>query len=260
MIHGMFGTEKIWRNYKTFFEKRNYTCITPNLRLHITKFNEVPPSRLGTVSILDYIQDLEKEIYKLNVLPIIMGHSMGGLLAQILASRGLAKALVLLTPTPPYGIMSIRYSALKGFWSIITKWGFWKRPICQTFDEAVHSMFHLLPLKEQKQVFNEMVYESGRVLLEIGLWFLDSKKASKVDESKVNCPVLVIAGSEDRIIPPSIVRRVADKYKSTYKEFSNHAHWVIGEPGWQEIANYIFNWLKQSLKIRPLAYSRADRV
>jgi len=243
MIHGMFGTQKVWKNYKAFFEEKKYRCVIPNLRMHISKFNEIPPSQLGTVTILDYVQDLEKEIYKLNVCPVIMGHSMGGLLAQILASRGLAKALVLLAPTPPYGIMNIRYSTLRGFWSVITKWGFWRKPICQTFDEAAYSILHLLPLKEQKQVFSEMVYESGRVLLEIGLWFLDSKKASKVDESKVDCPVLVIAGSEDRITPPSIARKVARKYKSTYKEFSNHAHWIIGGPHWEEVANYIFNWL-----------------
>ncbi len=76
-----------------------------------------------------------------------------------------------------------------------------------------------------------------------------ARGASKVDDSKVACPVLVVAGAQDHITPASVVRKVARKYKavSTYKEFENHAHWVIGEPGWQEIADYIADWLKQVL-------------
>ncbi|GAB6269883.1 MAG: alpha/beta hydrolase [Smithella sp.] len=67
-----------------------------------------------------------------------------------------------------------------------------------------------------------------------------------MDKSKVTCPVLVVAGSEDGITPASVVKKVAKKYKavSTYKEFPNHSHWAIGEPGWQEIAQYVKDWLK----------------
>jgi pimeloyl-ACP methyl ester carboxylesterase len=79
----------------------------------------------------------------------------------------------------------------------------------------------------------------------MGFWLLDSRGASKVDESKVTCPVLVIAGALDRITPASVVRRVASKYKavSTCKEFENHGHWVLAEPGWQEVATYVSGWL-----------------
>ena len=82
---------------------------------------------------------------------------------------------------------------------------------------------------------------------EIGFWLFDFGGASKVDESKVTCPVLVISGAQDRLTPASVVQKVAKKYKSvsTYKEFENHAHWVIGEPGWEEIAEFVSYWLNQ---------------
>ena len=110
-------------------------------------------------------------------------------------------------------------------------------------------MLQLLPIEEQREVFDRSVYESGRAASEIGFWVLDRRKAAKVDESKVTCPVLVIAGAKDRATPPSVVRKVADKYRtvSVYKEFSNHSHWVVGEPGWQEVAEYISDWLNQVL-------------
>jgi len=175
-----------------------------------------------------------------------MGHSMGGLLAQIMGAKGLAKALVLLTPASPSGIVALTPSVVRSFWSIQTTWGFWRKPMRQTFDEAVYSMLHLLPEKEQKETYDKFVYESGRAAFEIGYWLFDSRGASRVDESKVTCPVLVVAGAQDRITPASVVRRVARKYKtvSTYKEFENHAHWVVAEPRWQEVAEYVGGWLR----------------
>jgi pimeloyl-ACP methyl ester carboxylesterase len=117
----------------------------------------------------------------------------------------------------------------------------------QTFSEAVYSMLHLLPENEQKETYGRFVYESGRAAFEIGYWLLDSNKASKVDEYKVTCPVLVVAGAEDRITPASVVSNVAGKYKgATYKEFTNHAHWIMAEPGWQDVAEYISGWLTQT--------------
>lgn len=249
MIHGMWGGAWYWENYAEYFEEKGYHCIRPTLRFHDMEPNEVPNPQLGTTSLLDYAEDLEKEIRKLDTTPILMGHSMGGLLTQILGSRGLAKILVLLTPASPHGIMALTPSVIRSFWSALTKWGFWRKPHRQTFNEAVYSMLHLLPGEEQKETFDKSVYESGLAACEIGFWLFDSKRASKVDESKVTCPVLVVAGAEDRITPTSVVRKVAQKYKavSTYKEFANHAHWVIMEPGWEEIAEYILDWLDEVL-------------
>lgn len=249
MIHGMWGGAWYWENYKNSFEKEGYRCVTTTLRFHDMDPQGAPNPQLGTTSLLDYAEDLEQEIQQLGEKPIVMGHSMGGLLAQILGSRGIAKALVLLTPASPAGIMALKTSVMKSFWSMQTKWGFWKKPMRQTFNEAVYSMLHLLPSDEQKESYDKFVYESGQAAYEIGYWLFDSKKASKVDETKVTCPVLVIAGAEDRITPATVVRKVAKKYKavSTYKEFENHAHWVVTEPGWQDISEYVAGWLEQAL-------------
>jgi pimeloyl-ACP methyl ester carboxylesterase len=86
----------------------------------------------------------------------------------------------------------------------------------------------------------------------MGFSFLDPHKTSSVDAAKVTCPVLVVAGSEDRITPAAIVEKIAKKYEplSTYKCFDDHAHWVIGEPGWQEIAGFVSAWLDDVLVIK----------
>ncbi|MBN1548033.1 MAG: alpha/beta hydrolase [Syntrophaceae bacterium] len=250
MIHGMWGSGWYWENFKKYFESKGYKCIVPTLRYHDIDPKSDPPAELGTTSILDYASDLEILIKETGGKPILMGHSMGGLIAQILGSRDLAEALVLLTPASPRGIIALTPSVIKSFWSVLFRWAFWKTPMRQTFEEAVYSMLHLLLPRQQKQAYQRFVYESGKAAFEIGFWLLDSKKATQVDEKKVTCPVLVIAGTEDRITPASVVRKIHKKYgsRSTYRELSGHAHWVVGEPGWEDVAELIHEWLIQNIK------------
>jgi pimeloyl-ACP methyl ester carboxylesterase len=120
----------------------------------------------------------------------------------------------------------------------------------QTFKEAVYSMLHLLPPEKQKHTYARFVYESGRAAFEIGFWLLDTKKATQVNEKKVTCPLLVIAGAEDRITPAAVVRKVHEKYGdlSTFRELSGHAHWVVGEPGWEDVTELIHEWLNRNIK------------
>ena len=244
MIHGMWCCGWHLNNFKIFFNARGFTCFSPTLRYHDRDPEALPHSKLGATSLLDYAKDLEGQILKLKQRPIVMGHSMGGLIAQILASRGIANSLVLLAPAPPGGINPVRLTVIKTFWKFLTKHKFWTKPLHLPFETAVYAAFHLLSPDDQKAIYERCVYESGRAVAEIGFWMLDPKGASRVDESRVACPVLVISGTKDRMTPPSVVRKVAKKYRgSTYKEFKNHAHWIVGEPGWEKIAGFIADWL-----------------
>lgn len=245
MIHGMCCGSWVWGNYKRFFEDRGYTCHTPVLRYHDIHPSDEPDPALGTTSLLDYAQDLEEYIRNLDEKPLLMGHSMGGLLSQMLGARGLANGLILLTPVSPSGINALKFSVIKSFWDMLTKWGFWRDSHRFSFKTAVYAAMHLLPESDQKATYEKFVYESGRAAAEIGFWYLDTNGAARVDESKVTCPVLVVSGAEDRITPATVVQKVANKYRtvSTYKEFENHAHWVIGEGGWEDIATFISDWI-----------------
>jgi pimeloyl-ACP methyl ester carboxylesterase len=104
MIHGMWCGSWVWNNYQPFFKDKGYACHTPVLRYHDISPNDTPDPALGTTSLLDYVQDLQEYISSLDEEPVIIGHSMGGLIAQMLGARGRAKALVLLTSAPPSGL------------------------------------------------------------------------------------------------------------------------------------------------------------
>ena len=254
MIHGMWCGSWVWDNYKVFFGDRDYTCITPTLRYHDMDPNDQPDPAQGRVSLLDYAEDLETLIRKLDGPPIIIGHSMGGLLTQILARRGLAETAILLTPASPSGIIALTPSVLKSFRSILTRWGFWRKPMRQTFEEADYAMLGLLPPQKKKEIYDRLVYESGRAGFEIGFWYLDSRKAAGVDESKINCPMMIISGTDDKITPASVIRKIGKKYRdiATYKEYPDHAHWIMDEPGWEEIAEDTSAWIDKIMSVKRL--------
>jgi non-heme chloroperoxidase len=247
MIHGMWSGGWAWSNYFQIFNKMECNCIMPTLRYHNTSPLQ-PPSELGRVSLLDYTSDLQNEIEKLDQLPVLIGHSMGGILAQLLAARGLAKAIVLLSPMPPQGINVISSASLRMFRETLKHWGFWQNPTRPTFRDAAAVMLEHCPSDEQRRIYEQLVHESGRVACETGFWFLDPHHAKYVDASQITCPVLLIVGSEDLLHPPAMMRKVALRYKPyvTYHEFPDHGHWLIGEPGWRVIAEYIVDWLKES--------------
>jgi pimeloyl-ACP methyl ester carboxylesterase len=204
---------------------------------------------LGATGLLDYVGDLAGEIEALDEAPVLMGHSLGGLLAQMLSCRVPCKALVLLAPAPPAGILAFKPGQLRGFGSVLAQWGWWKKPIRHTFQEAAYSMLNGLPIEEQCEVYRRFVYESGRAAFEAGLWFLDRKRAAHVDAFAVRCPVLVLAGSDDRLAPPCLMRQIERKYAPhcRYQELPGHAHWLVAEPGWREIVETIVGWLEGTL-------------
>ncbi|MGH9484759.1 MAG: alpha/beta hydrolase [Terriglobales bacterium] len=246
MIHGMWGGPFYWANYRSVLEPLGWRCIATTLPFHDMDPQALPDPRLGRASLLDYVAALEREIDALEMPPVLIGHSMGGLLAQMLCASGRARAAVLMAPASPAGVMALTPSVLKSFMPVLLRWGFWRQPMRQPFDTAVYSMLHLLPPEEQRSMYAQFVYESGRAAAEIGLWPFDLRRASRVDASAVNCPLLVLVGSEDRITPARVVRQVARRYgeRAQYRELENHAHWLVGEPGWEHVARYVAGWLE----------------
>lgn len=253
LIHGMWGGAFVWEHYRPFFERRGWTVITPTLRHHDVPADAPPPDPLGDTSLRDYAADLEIEIRKLASPPVLMGHSMGGLLAQILAARGLARAAVLLTPAAPSGMIALTPSVVRTFLRILSKPGFWKRPQRLNFSEAAYGCLNLMTPEKQKAEHARFRFESGRAAFEIGFWYLDARHAARVDATQVKCPVLIVGGAQDRVTPASVVRKIARRYARTmtYKEFPDHSHWVIAEDGWEDVAGFAADWLDRTLGPSP---------
>ncbi|MBI3199494.1 MAG: alpha/beta fold hydrolase, partial [Rhodospirillales bacterium] len=131
----MWGTADVWRNWRPFLEARGWQTTASSLRHHDAP-PETPPAALAATSLHDYVADLEASLRQLPEKPVVIGHSMGGLIALLLCAKGLAKAGVLLTPAPPASVIAIRPSNLLAFARIQAHWAWWRKPHRATLAEA----------------------------------------------------------------------------------------------------------------------------
>lgn len=224
-IHGMMGDGGYWEAWKHFFEARGYQCHTPTLPAHDRGFDETPDPRLSQLGIADYVEHIRSFMLTLDERPILIGHSMGALITQLLIADGLAIKSVLIAPAPPAGIFALSPSVIRSFLPIVLTCCFWKKAIRLSEPGARYALSNLLSDHEASSLYKKGRWESGRAVAQMGLWFLDPKRTTSVDEHKVTTPLLVIAGGQDHSIPPTLARKIAFKYPTAhYLEYSDHAH------------------------------------
>ena len=244
MIHGAFCGPWSLAGLREKFETAGYAVTAPALRFHDGKR---PPAALGTTSLADYAADLEQEIRALKQAPILVGHSMGGLLAQMLAARLDVCALILLAPSPPWGVPPTTLFEIGAAQAMHLQPGYWSQILEPSRDVALAHSLEKLPRHMRDEVFGRFVPESGRATFEIMNWGIDFRQGSAVNSDAVTAPLLFLTGSEDRINPPSTVARIAALYKChvTAEVLDGMGHWLIGEPGWEPLAARALEWLKK---------------
>ena len=236
LIHGMWSRPCVWNNFHHALEERGYRVIAPALRHHDIEPDEAPNPALATTSLLDYAADLEREIRLLDEKPFIIGHSMGGTLAQMLAARDLAAGTVLLASAHCAPVIALNHAVLKYYFRELVTKPFWRhtqRPSWNTLRAAgLNGMNEV----DARNLYATLIPESGRAAFELILWFLDSKRASLVDARHVNCPMLLLTGSEDMLTPPYIAQRIAAYYgdKAKLEILRGQAHWLPREAGWRD--------------------------
>ncbi|HEY4276465.1 MAG TPA: alpha/beta hydrolase [Rhizomicrobium sp.] len=240
MIHGAFCGPWAWDGFAARFRAAGYAVETPTLRHH----DKTDPA-LANISLTDYVADLEKLVAGLKTPPILVGHSMGGLLAQMLAARRKIAAAILLAPTAPWGVPPTTLFEIAAAQSLMLRVGFWSALLEADFDIAATHSLDRLPAERRAEIFARFVPESGRATFEMIHWGLDMRRASEVDVRKVQAPLLFLAGGADRINPPGTVERAARLYKdrAQFETMPGMSHWLVGEPGWEAVCDRSLTWL-----------------
>ena len=244
MIHGAFCGGWAFEHWRDIFAANGFDVHLPTLRYH--DCGHRPPKELGTTSLLDYADDLETLLGKIGKPAFLIGHSMGGLLAQMLAARRDVRGVACLAPSAPYGILPSTPFEIASAQALYMAGEFWNKPLNPERWIAIANALDMLDEAERERVFAQFVPESGLATFEIMQWALDARHASSVDAAKVKCPVLCLVGARDRINPPGTARSIARRYRAlgTCEELAGHSHWLIGEPGWESIAERVLEFFE----------------
>src|SRR3954462_419499 len=234
-VHGIVVDAQVWAEWLPFFAARGLPAFAVSLRGHGA--SGVRPD-LGRVSMNDYVDDAAA-VARYIGRPAVVGHSMGGLLAQCLAERGVVQSATLITPAPPRGIIlfspKLAVKQIKYLPGLLLN-----RPISVDPEELREIAMNCAPPEIQARALAQLVPESGRAMRELSI------TGVPVDAAKIHCPIQVFAAEHDRFVPPRIVAKIARRYHAPLTTIPGRSHIVIQEPGWQSLAATVADWIVSS--------------
>lgn len=246
MVHGAFCGGWTFDDFRRPFEGAGLQVLTPDLPGH------APGGSVAGLSMSDYAKALVETCRACEVPPVLVGHSMGGLVAQMAAARlgqegaGVA-GLVLLAPSPGWGVSGSTMEEAVSAMSLYALGPFWLQAIAPDHGLAAAYSLDRFEPGTRRAVTSRMTAESGRALWEVLNWWLDPFMTTLVSPGAIKAPTLVLAGEKDVIHPPVTVRQTAKRLGAEFRQMDGMSHWLPGEPGWLDVAAASLRWMAQAV-------------
>lgn len=251
-IHGAWVTPACWDDFVRYFTERGYNCVAPPWpgKEGTAQDIRADPSGLKGIGVGEIVDRYEALIRALPEPPILIGHSFGGLFTQILLDRGLGACAVAIDSAPPNGVFAFYPTAFRSLYSVLLTPLAWRRVVRWSYKRFRYAFVHTLTDADARAAYDRHVTpETGRIFWQDALAWLRPGGPCKVNfRNSARAPLLLVAGGADRIVPPPINRANFRKYRPSsattdFREFAGRSHWIIAQPGWQEVAGYIGEWL-----------------
>lgn len=244
-IHGMFQNPKSWEKWIAYFNEKGYNCIAPAWPLHEgspANLRENPPAGLGDLELQTIVNEIERIATALPEKPILIGHSVGGLIVQLLVQKGLAEIGVPIDSVAPNAMLAFDWGFMKNG-ALIANPFKGNDPFYMDLESFHASFCNTMTMEETEVAYNETATHDSRNVLRDCMG-----EAGKIDTDLPHVPLLFIGGEDDQIIPYELNKRNAEAYSdevsiSEFESFPNRGHWICGQPGWVEVADYISEWL-----------------
>jgi pimeloyl-ACP methyl ester carboxylesterase len=252
LVHGMFQNPKSWEKWIGYFNGLGYECVAPAWPLHDGEPAELranPPAGLGELRLTTIIRSIEAVVTGLDR-PVMIGHSVGGLITQLLAGRGLLSAGIAIDSVAPNAMLDFDWGFLKNS-AVIANPLKGDEPIFMDAKTFHGSFANSLSEADAAREFERTATHDSRNVLRDCMG-----EDGKIDLEKDHAPLLLIAGEKDQIVPAHLSEKNADAYGEgagivTFKEFKGRSHYICGEPGWEEVATFAAQWLEQQAVASP---------
>ena len=244
-IHGMWSTPAVWGGLRARFQMAGHATHAPALPLHTNRRLDGPPPGLAALGLRDYIDFLVDDVSRLPAPPIIVGHSLGGFLAQAVAARVQPAGVVLLSPGATASTNAPGIAPIRTLWPILSKWGWWKHPTLIDATAARWGIFNEVPSDVATAEIDALVWDSGRVLADLAAPWAVRNGAAAVDYARLTCPALVVTGTVDRITPSGIARATARAWAGPvdYHELPGVGHWLFHAGVVERVGGLIERWM-----------------
>ena len=262
LIHGAWLSARSWETFSEYFTKRGFDVSAPEwprkhgdveaLREHADQIEG-----LGLTEIVDHYADL---IGKLPEPPVLIGHSFGGLIVELLLDRGLGRAGVAMSPAPPKGILVLPFSSLKAASPALAHPSKRHGIVTLTQDEFAYGFVNTFTPEEAAAAYERYaVPETGRIFYEAGFANFSLHPPSEVHfKNDERAPLLIVGADKDHTVPASVSKAQYKKYerssaKTDYLEFEGRPHLFLVGEGAEEVASAIDGWLDGVLDAAPAA-------
>ena len=245
-IHGLWLLASSWDRWAAMFEEAGFTPVSPgwpddpetvaDAKAHPEVF-----ARKSVGQIADYVDGI---IRRLDKKPAVVGHSFGGLLAQIVAGRGLAAVTVALDPAPFRGVLPLPLSALRSASPVLSNPANRKRAVPLTYEQFRYAFANAVGEEEAKQLYETYsVPGSGATIFQAASANFNPWTEAKVDtKNPERGPLLVVVGSEDHTVPPAIAKAAYKLQRrnvgvTEYVEIPGRGHALVIDNGWRDVAD-----------------------
>lgn len=237
-IHGAYAGAWCWEeHFLPYFSAQGYHCHAVSVRGH---GRSEGGERLHGFSLNDYVQDVTRTMDSLPKTPVLIGHSMGGMIIQKLLERMSLPAAVLMASVPPYGLGQSSINLLLGDPLLVNQLSMmqWMGPAMADVRIAKRAILSDdFPDERLLSFANYFQPESLRAIWDMHLGNLP--RLWRIHPT----PLLVLGAENDALFRPAEVRRTADTYGEEAEIFPNMAHAMMLERGWEQVAARIADWL-----------------
>jgi pimeloyl-ACP methyl ester carboxylesterase len=256
-IHGAWVGPSCWNDFAAHYAKQGLRTLAPGWPEEDRPYEALrasPSEALARIGVQEIAAHYERILRAMPRQPLLIGHSFGGLIVQILLDRGLGSAGVAIHSAPPRGIFPTP-QAVRSSLGPLLSWMGWRRVLTIPYDSFVHGFVHELPEPERKRAFEAHVLPTpGRPFFQLA--FAPFIRATHINyRNPKRAPLLLMAGAIDRTVPAALNRANHRAYAGSgavteWLELPHRSHWVIAEPGWEEVADRSLDWARKRGALR----------
>ena len=262
LVHGFWVTPRSWENWKAHFEARGYRVLTPaypGFEVEVEALN-ADPSGIAELTLPTIMTHLESVVGALEKPPILIGHSAGGTLVQLLMDRGHGAVGVVLNSAPTEGVRVLPLSQLRSTFTAFKNPANRHRAVPLTYEQWHYAFTNTFSEEESRALYERYaIPASGPIHWDSVLAnVMPGPQDAAVDyENEARPPLLFISGSEDHIMPPSVQRSNVKHYTSAvlteHEEYPGYAHLLPAQEGWEGIADHALAWAVEHAGATPKA-------